>query len=198
MAVEDKFEILTPTEVDSATGEHHDDTETVESAPTKVRKLCACGCGEEITGNRALKRGHSMGDGLSASIFSANDVLIFQAAFVALIGAITSGIENKTGVPRTEPEESQAIGEPLGRIAARHIPKAVLKRLKPGDAADCVLIGSTLTAYIIRITTSPKQVTEATTVATNGRIPNPPISGLNQYQYRPPEQNFQPQNGTPN
>lgn len=196
MAVEDEFEILTPTEVDSATTESEPESDS--PTPLKVRKLCACGCGEEVTGNRALKRGHTMGDGLSSSIFSGNDILVFQAAFVALVGAITSGIENKTGVPRTEPEESQAIGQPLGRIAARHIPKQLLKRMKPGDAADCVLVGTTLTAYIVRITTSPRKVTEVP-VATNGHIPNSGVSGqtvpLNQYAYQPPEQNFKPQNG---
>lgn len=196
MAVDD-FEILTPTEVDSATS---DSEPEVESAPSKIRKLCACGCGEEVTGNRALKRGHTMGDGLSASIFSGNDILVFQAAFVALVGAITSGIENKTGVPKTEPEESQAIGQPLGRIAARHIPKALLRKMKPGDAADCVLVGTTLTAYIVRITTSPKKVMEANTVATNGHVNDSGVPGqiVNQYAYQPPNQNFQPQNDRTN
>lgn len=198
--VEDEFEILTPTEVDSATVESEPESES--PTPVKIRKLCACGCGEEVTGNRALKRGHQMGDGLSASIFSGNDILVFQAAFVALAGAITAGVENKTGVPRTEPEESQAIGQPLGRIAARHIPKALLRKMKPGDAADCVLIGTTLTAYIVRITTTPRIAKENQTVATNGHIPNSGVSGqtvpLNQYAYSPPEQNFQSQNGNAN
>lgn len=197
--VEDEFEILTPTEVDSATNSQVESDP--EDTPAKVRKLCACGCGEEVTGNRALKRGHQMGDGLSASIFSGNDILVFQAAFVALVGAITTGVENKTGVPRTEPEESQAIGQPLGRIAARHIPKSLLRRMKPGDAADAVLIGTTITAYIVRITTSPKKV-EGTTVATNGHVADQGVSGspvtLQQYQYRSPDQSFQPQNGSPN
>jgi hypothetical protein len=197
LAVEDEFEILTPTEVDSATVD-----EKVEDlpSPVKIRKLCACGCGEEVTGNRALKRGHVMGDGLSASIFSGNDILVFQAAFVALVGAITSGIENKTGVPKTEPEESQAIGQPLGRIAARHIPKALLRKMKPGDAADCVLIGTTMTAYIVRITTSPRPMKkEEIPVAANGHVNNSGVSRqtvpLNQYAYQPPEQNFKPQDG---
>lgn len=198
--VEDDFEILTPTEVDSATtgGKEPDPEDT----PSKVRKLCACGCGEEVTGNRALKRGHQMGDGLSASIFSGNDILVFQAAFVALVGAITTGVENKTGVPRTEPEESQAIGQPLGRIAARHIPKALLRKMKPGDAADGVLIATTITAYIVRISTSPRKA-EAQPVATNGHIPDSGVSGqtsspLLQYQYRNPVQSFQPQNDAAN
>lgn len=190
--VEDEFEILTPTEVDSATNTNHESDES-----TKVRKLCACGCGEELGENstRALKRGHTMGDGLPQSVFSGNDILVFQAAFVALIGAITAGVENKTGVPRTEPEESQAIGQPLGRIAARHIPKALLKKMKPGDAADCILIGTTLTAYIVRITTSPRilKKEESQTVATNGHVPDQGIPGqtniLNQYAYTPPNQN---------
>lgn len=190
-----EFELLTPTEVEANFGE------PLPEAPLKVRKLCACGCGEEVTGNRALKRGHQMGDGLSASVFSGNDILVFQAAFVALIGAITSGVENKTGIPKAEPEEAQAIGEPLGRIAARHIPKALLKRMKPGDAADALLVGTTITAYIVRITTTPKPVKESPANATNGHIIDSAIQGqvpLNQYQYRPPEQNFQPQNGGTN
>lgn len=192
MAEDSEFEILTPTEVEA------NFSEPLPEAPAKVRKLCACGCGEEVTGNRALKRGHQMGDGLSASVFSGNDILVFQAAFVALIGAITSGVENKTGIPKTEPEESQAIGEPLGRIAARHIPKALLRRMKPGDAADALLVGTTITAYIVRITTTPRIAKEEKPVASNGQYNNQTVSGLNQYQYRSPQQNIQPQTGNAN
>lgn len=199
MAVDDSFEILTPTEIDSVSESGEPDVDD-SPTPKKIRKLCACGCGEEITGNRALKRGHSMGDGLSASVFSGNDILVFQAAFVALISAITNAVENKTGVPKAEPEEAQAIGEPLGRIAARHIPRALLRKMKPGDAADCVLVGTTLTAYIIRITTAPKKAkVEENHVATNGYVNNQTVSGtLNQYEFRPPEQNFQSQNDRTN
>lgn len=196
--VADEFEVLTPTEVDSATQFDTPEENESESAPVKVRKLCACGCGEEVTGNRALKRGHTMGDGLSASIFSGNDILVFQAAFVTLVGAITAGVENKFGVPRTETEESQAIGQPLGRIAARHIPKNLLKKMKPGDAADSVLIATTITAYVVRITTSPKKA-EATPVATNRFVPDSGIPGsLNQYSYSPPNQTFKQENDRTN
>lgn len=195
--VGDEFELLTPTEVDSATSGPPETDAADTPEPTRVRKLCACGCGEEVTGNRALKRGHQMGDGLSASVFSGNDILVFQAAFVALVGAITAGVENRTGIPRTEPEESQAIGQPLGRIAARHIPRALLRKMKPGDAADSILIATTITAYVIRVTTTPKKV-EGQVVATNGHVADQGVSGLNQYAFRRPEPNLQPQNGSAN
>jgi hypothetical protein len=194
LAVDD-FEILTPTEVEAS-------TEPLPEEPLRrVRKLCACGCGEEVSGNRALKRGHTMGEGLPASIFGGNDIVVFQAAMVMLIGAISAGLENKLSVPKMESEEATAIGEPLGRIAARHIPKSILKRMKPGDAADAIAIITVMSAYTIRITTQKK---EDKVVATNGHINNSGVSGqtttapLQQYQYRPPEQNFQPQNGGAN
>lgn len=202
MAVGDDYEILTPTEVDSATSDTREEPELdlEPKSQNKVRKLCACGCGEEVTGNRALKRGHQMGDGLSASVFSGNDIIVFQAAFVALVGAITAGVEAKFGVAKTEPEESQAIGQPLGRIAARHIPKALLRKMKPGDAADCVLIGTTITAYIVRITTMPKKA-EVSNVATNGHVTDSGIPGqttpLAQYTYGSGSK-FEPQNGSTN
>lgn len=193
MAVDD-FEILTPTEVEAS-------TEPLPEEPLKrVRKLCACGCGEEITGNRALKRGHTMGEGLSPSIFGGQDIVVFQAAFVMLVGAISAKLDNTLHIPRMESEESTAIGEPLGRIAARHIPKAILKRMKPGDAADAMAVITVMGAYIIRISDIPRKA--ETPVATNGPINNPPVPGqngsLNQYQFRPPEQNFQPQNDRTN
>jgi hypothetical protein len=190
---DDDFEILTPTEVEA----------TIEPTPvevdktSRIRKLCACGCGEEVTGNRALKRGHTMGEGLPQSIFGGNDILVFQAAGVALLGGISAGLENKFSIPKMEAEESQAIGEPLGRIAARHIPKQILRHMKPGDAADSVAIISIMAAYIIRITTMPKEKREVP-VATNGHIVDSSVSGLGQYSYRPPEQNFQQQTGSPN
>lgn len=179
LAEEDEFEIITPTEIDASVDHSN-----------KVRKLCVCGCGEEVTGNRALKRGHTMGEGLSPSVFGGNDILVFQAAFVTLVGAITFGMENWFGIPRTEPEESKAIGEPLGRIAARHIPKAILKRLKPGDAADAIAIITVTSAYVIRITSTKK---ETPTVAANGYNADQTILG--QYAYRPPEQTIQQENG---
>ena len=196
MAVDD-FEVLTPTEIEA-----NIDEPLPEAPKGKVRKLCACGCGEEVTGNRALKRGHSMGEGLSPSIFGGQDIVVFQAAFVMLVGAISAKLDNTLHVPRMEQEEQQAIGEPLGRIAARHIPKEILKRMKPGDAADAMAIITVMGAYIIRISDIPKK--ETPQVATNQQFPNSPISRqngvtpLNQYQYRPPEQNFQPQNGGTN
>src|SRR5262245_61888137 len=193
LAVDNDFEVLTPTEVEAS-------TEPLPEEPKKsVRKLCACGCGEEVSGNRALKRGHTMGEGLPASIFGGNDIVVFQAAMVMLVGAISAGLDNKLHIPRMESEESTAIGEPLGRITARHIPKEILKRMKPGDAADAMAIITVMGAYVIRITTSKKET--ETPVASNQQYPNPPVSRqngtvpLNQYQYRPPEQNFQPQNG---
>ena len=191
MAVEDEFEILTPTEV---TAEFQEiDT---SDAPKKVRKLCACGCGEEVSGNRALKRGHTMGEGLSASVFGGNDILVFQAGFVTLVSAIFAGLHNKKIIPvAMESEEAEGIGEPLGRIAARHIPKAVLRRLKPGDTADAIAVISTMAAFTIRSTTMPKEA-KVIPVATNGY--NSDFSGLGQYAYRPPEQNVQPQNGSSN
>jgi len=189
--VDDGFEVILPTEVDAQPTE---ETSSLPPPDKKVRKLCACGCGEEVTGNRSLKRGHTMGDGLPQSIFAGNDIVVFQAAMVMLIGAISAGLENKLAIPRMEQEEQQAIGEPLGRIAARHIPKAVLKRMKPGDAADAIAIITVMSAYTIRITTSKKE--EKPPVATNGQVHHPPVSGqtstLTQYSYRPPEQNFQP------
>ena|SRR5215471_2556701 len=193
LAVDD-FEILTPTEVEAS-------TEPLPEEPLrKVRKLCACGCGEEVTGNRALKRGHTMGEGLPASIFGGNDIVVFQAAMVMLIGAISSAAENKLNIPRMESEEQTAIGEPLGRITARHIPKAILKRMKPGDAADAMAVITVMGAYIIRITTAKKDGENGT----NQQRTDTPVSRQNgtatlqQYQYRPPEQSFQPQNGGTN
>lgn len=190
--VQDNFEVLTPTEVD-ATFSDTDPTDT----PAKVRKLCACGCGEEVSGNRALKRGHTMGEGLSASVFGGNDIIVFQAAFVTLVAALSAGAENLFQIPKMEQEESQAIGEPLGRIAARHIPKALLKRMKPGDAADAIAIITVMSAYVIRVTTTPKDKKEIP-VATNGYIPDQGVSGLNQYGYRPPVQSFQSQDDRTN
>ena len=196
MAV-DNFEVLTPTEVDAQFPPEADPSDT----PAKVRKLCACGCGEEVSGNRALKRGHTMGEGLPSSIFGGNDIIVFQAAMVMLVGAISAGLDNKLRIPRMESEEQTAIGEPLGRIAARHIPKELLKRMKPGDAADAIAIITVMSAYTIRITTSKKDDN-----ATNQQQSNSPVSRQNgttplqQYQYRPPEQIFinQQQNGGTN
>jgi len=188
LAVDD-FEVLTPTEVDAQFPTESDPADT----PAKVRKLCACGCGEEVSGNRALKRGHTMGEGLPPSVFGGNDILVFQAAFVTLIAAISAGVENRFHIPKMEQEESQAIGEPLGRIAARHIPKALLKRMKPGDAADAIAIIAVFSAYTIRVTTSKKA--ETPTVASNGHNNDQPVSGLTQYSYTPPTTTYQQQNG---
>lgn len=191
MAVDD-FEILTPTEVEASVGES-DEPLTKKS----IRKLCACGCGEEVSGNRALKRGHTMGEGLPPSIFGGNDIVVFQAAMVMLVSAISAGLDNKLNIPRMESEETTAIGEPLGRIAARHIPKSILKRMKPGDAADAIAIITVMSAYTIRVTTRKKEDN-----ADNEHGYNPPVQGQNgtaplqQYSYRPPEQQiYQPQNG---
>ena len=193
--VDNDFEILTPTEVDAQFSSESDPSDA--PAKVQIRKLCACGCGEEVSGNRALKRGHTMGEGLPPSIFGGNDILVFQAAFVTLVAAISAGVENQFHIPRMESEESQAIGEPLGRIAARHIPKALLKRMKPGDAADAIAIIAVMSAYTIRVTTSKKEVKE-TPVATNGQYNDQSVSGLNQYQYRNPVPNQQPQNDIAN
>jgi hypothetical protein len=191
--VDDDFEVLTPTEVNAETAAEVI-TETISDQ--KVRKLCACGCGETVTGNRALKRGHQMGDGLPASIFSGNDILVFQAGFVMLVGAISAAIENKTKFPRMESEEQTAVGEPLGRIAARHIPKTLLRRMKPGDAADSIAVITVMCAYIIRATTVEKK--EVPPVATNGQYNDQTVSGLGQYSYRNPAQNVQSQNDRTN
>lgn len=171
-------------------------TDTPVEKPKSVRKLCACGCGEEVTGNRALKRGHQMGEGLSPSIFGGNDIVVFQMAMVALVGALTNAVDRKLHVPPMEAEEIRGVGEPLGRITARHIPKALLKRMKPGDAADAVAVVMIMSAYIVRITTSEKKV--ETPVGSNGYDADQAISGLQQYSYRPPEQSYQPQNGATN
>lgn len=199
MVADDNFEVLTSTEVDAATAVDREPPEEKSATPppNRVRKLCACGCGEEVTGNRALKRGHTMGDGLPASIFSANDIAAIQAGFVLLIGHMTAGVERKWGIPKTEPEESQALGEPIGRIFSRHIPRELLKKMKPGDMADCTVIGTTLVAYMTRIATAPKQA-EVIPVATNGHNNDQTVSGLGQYSYRPPEQTFQSQNDSAN
>lgn len=188
--VEDDFEVLTPTEVSAETSDTPPEVE-------RVRKLCACGCGEEVTGNRALKRGHSMGDGLPQSIFSGNDIIVFQAALVMLVGAISAGVENKFGIPRMESEEQTAVGEPLGRIAARHIPKALLRKMKPGDAADAIAVITVMCAYTIRVTTAKKTL-EVPPVATNGHYDDQTVSGLGQYSYRSPVQNVQSQNDRTN
>lgn len=194
MAVENDFELLTPTEVDSNFGSEESPPEPKE----KIRKLCACGCGEEVTGNRALKRGHLLGEGLPTSVFGGNDIIVFQMAMVAFVGALTNFIDNKFHVPPMEAEEIRGIGEPLGRITARHIPKALLKRMKPGDAADAVAIVMITSAYILRIT-SNKEKKQENSVATNGYINDQAVSGLQQYAYRPPETQIgQQQNGNAN
>jgi hypothetical protein len=191
--VEDNFEVLTPTEVDA---NFSIDESPIQETQDKVRKLCACGCGEPVTGNRALKRGHTMGEGLPPSVFGGNDIVVFQLAMVALVGAITHAVERKLHVPAMEPEETRGIGEPLGRIAARHIPKALLKRMKPGDAADAIAVVMIMSAYIVRITTSEKQ--EIPEVATNGYVNDQTVSGLQQYSYTPPDQGYQSQNVSTN
>lgn len=195
MAVDNDFELLTPTEVSE---NFVPEESTPENVPTKIRKLCACGCGEEVTGNRALKRGHQMGEGLSPSVFGGNDIIVFQMAMVAFVGALTNAIDNRFHVPPMEAEEIRGIGEPLGRITARHIPKAILKRMKPGDAADAVAIVMISSAYILRIT-SQKKEKETPDNGSNGYINDQAVSGLGQYSYRPPEvQILQQQNGASN
>lgn len=136
-----------------------------------------------------------MGEGLAPSIFGGNDILVLQMSMVAFVGALTVFVEAKTGVPKMEPEESTAVGEPLGRILARHIPKAVLKRMKPGDVADSVAIITVMSAYVMRISSNKKEEKQ---VATNGHVYDQAVSGLHQYEYRPPEQIIQQENGFAN
>lgn len=191
MAVDDGFEVIAPVEEVDATEDSPGGT-----GNTKVRKLCACGCGEEVLGNRALKRGHSMGTGLQPSKFGADDIFVLQSAFVGMFIWGTRWIEHKRQIARMEPEEASALAAPCSRIVARHFPKKLLKYMKPGDVSDAVAIMTVFTAYTVRVTTAPKQTTEAPVEnATNGYNTDSGVSGLLQYSYRPPEQ-IQQKDGT--
>lgn len=182
--VDDGFEVIESTEVDAS-----ENAEDISSAPPKqVRKLCACGCGETVNGNRALKRGHTIGTGITQQ-WAPEDLLVLQTAVVTFLMAVTAFVEKKRNVPRMELEEAQAIGNPVGRIAARHFR---WKHIKPGDAADVASIVVALSAYTMRIFSDQKK--QEVPVATNGFVNNQGISGLGQYQYRPPDQGFQSQN----
>jgi hypothetical protein len=194
MAVEpeldDGFEIIAPTEADALL--------TDESIPpAKVRKLCACGCGEEVTGNRALKRGHSMGTGLQASVWGADDIFVLQSAFIGMLTWGTIWIEHKRQIARMEPEEASALAAPSARIFARHFPKKLLKYMKPGDVSDAVAIMTVFTAYTVRVTTS-KKVEQPNLNGISGYEYDQTVSGLNQYSYHPPEQVSQQENGATN
>lgn len=184
--VDDGFEIIAPTESDAL---------VEEPAPQqKVRKLCACGCGEEVTGNRALKRGHSMGTGLTASVWGADDIFVLQSAFIGMLTWGTIWIEHQRKIARMEPEEASALAAPSARIFARHFPKKLLKYMKPGDVSDAVAIMTVFTAYTVRVTTS-KKVEQPITNGNTEQFYDQAISGLNQYSYRPPEQISQQENG---
>lgn len=176
--IDDGFEVITPVE-------EVDASEVDSTPPPKVRRLCACGCGEEVTGNRALKRGHSMGTGLQASIWGADDIFVLQAAFVQMFLWSTIWIEHKREIARMEPEEATALAAPCSRIFARHFPKKLLKYMKPGDVSDAVAIVTVFGAYTVRVTTAKK-----TEVPQNGATGNydQTVSGLTQYSYRAPEQ----------
>lgn len=192
MTVEDDgFEVLTPTEVDAT------DNPVPVTDSNKVRRLCACGCGEEVTGLRALKRGHTMGTGLQMSSFAPEDVLMVQAAFCGMFMGGTAWIGNKRDIPGMEVEEAQALANPSGRIFVRHFPKRLLKHMKPGDVSDGLAIISAISMYSMRVATVTKHKKDGTPLnATNGY--NSDISGLGQYSYTPPEQITQQENGTPN
>lgn len=180
---EDGYELVNPSDVDAA--------EQSAIPTTKIRKLCACGCGEEVSGNRALRRGHTIAIGLG-SVWAPEDLIILQSGLTGLIMGITVWIEHKRNIPRMELEEVQALANPLGRIGARHTPKKLLKYMKPGDISDCIAIGSVLSAYTLRISMSEKKEQNANSGLNNDQT----ISGyadLSKYLYRP--EASQPQNG---
>lgn len=187
---DDGFEIIQPTEVDATDN-------PVTETPAKVRRLCACGCGEEVTGQRALKRGHTMGSGLSMSSFAPEDVLMVQAAFCGMFMGGTHWIGKKRNVPGMEVEEAQALANPAGRMFVRHFPKKLLKYMKPGDVGDGMQIISAISMYSMRIAEVSKKQGETLNGTTNGY--NADFSGLGQYSYTPPEQQIhQQENGSPN
>ena len=183
--VDDGFEVILPSEVDAQ--------DTPEPLPPKIR-LCACGCGEEVTGTRSLKRGHTMGSGLTTSVWAAEDILGLQSAVFGILIALTIWVEHKRKIPKMEPEEAQAIANPLGRIMARHFPKKLLKHMKPGDVTDSMSIMTAVFAYSMRMSTMPKE--NGVISANNGYVSDSGVSGLNQYSYRPAEQITQQENGT--
>lgn len=188
---DDGFEIIQPTEVDATDN-------PVTETPSKVRRLCACGCGEEVTGQRALKRGHTMGTGLQMSSFAPEDVLMVQAAFCGMFMGGTAWIGNKRKIPGMEVEEAQALANPSGRIFVRHFPKALLRHMKPGDVSDALAIISAVSMYSMRVQTVVSHQQNGTPLngTNNGYDAN--LSGLGQYSYTPPEQITQQENGSPN
>lgn len=184
--VDDGFELITPTEEEEA---------TQTQQPKKVRKLCACGCGEEVTGNRALIRGHTMGTGLAGNIWGADDIFVLQSAFIGMFLYGTRWVEHKTKFKRMEPEEAQAIAPPAARIFARHFPKRLLKYMKPGDVSDAMAIMTVFTAYTLRASMESEKKEETSVYATNGHdndsgVSRQGLDTLSQYTYRPPEQTF--------
>jgi hypothetical protein len=182
---DDGFEVLPTTEEPKV---------LTEEKSTSVRKLCACGCGEEVTGVRALKRGHSMGTGLQMSSFAPEDVLMVQAAFAGLFMGGTAYIGVRRGIPGMEVEEAQAIANPAGRMFVRHFPKRLLNHMKPGDISDGIAIVSAMSMYSMRVASSNKSKTSGV-VNGNGYHADQTVSGLSQYQYTPPEQTIQQENG---
>ena len=191
MAVDD-FEVLTPTEIEASIESEPAD---VFQAPKRatIRRLCACGCGEEVSGNRALKRGHTVGTGITAA-WAPEDMYVISSGLTGMLMASTLWLEKKRGVPRMELEEAQALSNPIGRITARHTPKRLLAYLKPGDVADAFAIAGVLSAYLTRIAISESPRSEN---ATNGQQYNPPVQGyvdLSRYAYNP-SQIGQQQNG---
>jgi len=189
--VDDGFTVLTPSEVDAA-----EELSATPPPKAKVRKLCACGCGEEVTGNRALKRGHTIGTGITAA-WAPEDMYVIQSGLTGILLASTLWIEKKRNVPRLELEEAQGLSAPIGRIVARHTPKPLLRYLKPGDVADAFAVTGVLSAYLTRIAISDSPRSDN---ATNGQQYNPPVQGyadLSAYAYRPPQASQQ-QNGITN
>jgi hypothetical protein len=181
---DDGFEVLPPTEEPEI---------IVEEKSTPVRKLCACGCGEEVTGLRALKRGHSMGTGLQMSSFAPEDVLMVQAAFSGMFMGGTAWIGMKRGIPGMEVEEAQALANPAGRMFVRHFPKQLLRHMKPGDISDGIAILAAVSMYTMRVGSTNKSNSTGV-VNANGYHADSTVSGLTQYQYTPPEQTIQQEN----
>jgi len=174
------FEVLTETQVDAAVSD-----KKPEKAEPEVR-LCACGCGEKVTGSRTLRRGHTLAPGLTAQ-WDTEDLLVIQTAICMMVMALTAAVESsRFNVPAMKLEEAQAFANPAGRIFARHFS---WRKALPGDVADVFAMGSALTAYVVRIYVARNEN------ATNGPDANLTISGqdtLSQYAFHP---TTQPQNG---
>lgn len=175
------FEVLSAPEIDAEINPQPDKPDV---------KLCACGCGEPAPSGKSLKRGHTLAPGLSVK-WDSSDLLVVQTAVVMMLMAFTAWMENVRDVPHMEIEEAQAIGNPVGRILARHLP---LKGQLPGDIADGFAIASALFAYSLRISSTRK---ESNNGSTSRLQPDQTVSGLDQYAYKEPATNVsvQSENG---